>query len=162
MQNSVVPDGLLFTLTILIIVKMKHIFLPSMHNFVLQSEKPKRSPNGNFNTYRCSNCGIEGKQYTDEKAVIIVSKNYPAKMISNCPIEPKEFVGLKIKITEVWSLGSQWNNIKKDTIHMIVPSPQGKINGDRGVWVKGVGEPVKIFFDEFEFVETTFKRNKFN
>jgi hypothetical protein len=61
-------------------------------------------------------------------------------------------------ITRCDANGPQFKNIMSRSIHRIVTPPEKYINGDRGVWIQGIREPVKVLNNEFIFV--TLERTK--
>lgn len=130
------------------------IFLPSIHSFEKISTK-EDSHGEKYDLCRCKKCGLEGRKYDNENCVTILRK-YTDKQIHLCDSDLKycadPFVGKHIKITQCNAFGARYNNCKPNTFHTIIEPPFGYRNGDRGVYVKGVCEPVKVFFDEFVFV----------
>lgn len=94
-------------------------------------------------SYRCELCGITGKSYFI--GTISVQERYWNKL-TRCP-------GLKtikrIKVTECRAVGRQFQNLTTGSVHDVIPPPAGE-NAKNGVWVQGVGEPVKLLFGEFE------------
>lgn len=94
----------------------------------------------------CERCGIVGKQYN--LAEIQISTKYSKKMAESCPYaEPNQTK--RIKITNCYATGRQFANLVADSEHDIIETPKGQKIDNRGVWVMGVGEPVKILNDEF-------------
>lgn len=59
----------------------------------------------------------------------------------------------KIKITNCRAVGTPFANLLPGTEHIVIKPPYPKKNDDRGVWVMGVGEPVKVLRYEFEIIE---------
>lgn len=59
----------------------------------------------------------------------------------------------KIRITECHAVGSPFANLLPGTEHDVIKPPHPKKNDERGVWVMGVGEPVKVLRHEFEIIE---------
>lgn len=62
------------------------------------------------------------------------------------------YVGKQIKIKKCWTLGHEYNKLFPKSIHTVVPPLKGERNGDEGIWVNGTNAPVKVFFDEFDFL----------
>lgn len=60
--------------------------------------------------------------------------------------------GVSIVITDCRACGKQFENLLKDSVHTVIPAPEGEKEDSRGVWVMGVGEPVKVLNGEFLFV----------
>lgn len=115
-----------------------------------------------YDILKCSKCSMEGKRYGVSENLTISGK-YPNSQIQYCIEDPKqmkdEFTGKLVKITECIASGLQFEELTPGSIHRIVTPPNGEVNGDRGVWVMGVGEPVKILFNEYN--EFSFKRTRF-
>jgi len=55
----------------------------------------------------------------------------------------------KIKIIECYAVGDAFANMTPNSIHEVLPTPKDDENEDLGVWVMGVGEPVKLLAREF-------------
>ena len=62
------------------------------------------------------------------------------------------WIGKRIKIDYITSYNPCFDNCKPGTTHIVIEPPPGKLNGDGGVWIQGVGELVKILFCEFKQV----------
>ena len=58
----------------------------------------------------------------------------------------------QIKITTCSAVGAHFANLTPGSVHDIIKPPAG-YNRERGEWVMGVGEPVKVLFSEFIYVE---------
>lgn len=56
----------------------------------------------------------------------------------------------RIQITGCRAFGKQFENLKHGTIHELCDPPEGYIQGERGYWVMGVGEPVLVLYGEFK------------
>ena len=97
-------------------------------------------------SYRCELCGITGKSYAIGS--ITVPEKFSAKLY-RCP-------GLKItkkvKVTNCRAVGRQFQNLTPGSVHDVVIPPLGE-SDKNGVWVQGVGEPVKLLFGEFEYLK---------
>jgi hypothetical protein len=99
-----------------------------------------------WDVYRCSLCGLIAKMYSF--GVLTVDNRYKNKAL-NCP---KTTAPSKIRITKCNAVGRVFGNLQPKSIHDVIDPPEGK-NNSGGVWVMGVGEPVKVLFEEFEIVE---------
>ena len=141
---------------------MKRVSLNSVHDFrkvnlVTQKESGGRM----FDMLKCSKCGIKGKRYGVDE-VIMVSNSYSDKKIKECDgslkkeleCGPDEYVGRKIKVGHVTVMNSAFDNLKPGTEHQVIVPPPDKLNGERGIWLQGIGEPVMLLFGEFVFVDT--------
>ena len=58
----------------------------------------------------------------------------------------------QIKVTECRAYGPQFANLTPGSVHDVIPAPPGYENSG-GVWVEGVGEPVKLLDGEYMRVE---------
>jgi len=115
------------------------------HNFEKQNMMTKFDRRGSYDEFKCSLCGLSGKAY-NLKEVFVSEKS--AKKAHNCP---KANTPIKIQITQCGAFGKLFKNLIPRSIHYVVPTPEGHDNSG-GVWVMGVGEPVKVLFDEYEVV----------
>lgn len=60
----------------------------------------------------------------------------------------------KIKITNCKAFGEMFKNLTPGSIHEVIEAPKEYKNSKiKGVWVMGVGEPVKVLDNEFEYVK---------
>lgn len=63
-------------------------------------------------------------------------------------------VGRSIRIIHCRANGPQFKNLMDGSLHVTVETPTNQDKIDyTGVWVMGVGEPVKVLNDEFEYVD---------
>jgi hypothetical protein len=99
----------------------------------------------------CKNCGMKGKRYGFE--FVEVSNIYKERNVHLCPKARLVFLPKKIKITHCGAHGRSFENLLTGSIHEVVTPPQGYINDHTGVWVMGVGEPVKVLTSEFIKIE---------
>ncbi|MBD5231818.1 MAG: hypothetical protein HDS66_06680 [Bacteroidales bacterium] len=97
-------------------------------------------------SYRCELCGITGKSYA--LGSITVPEQYRNKL-NRCPgLKPIK----RIKVTVCRAVGPQFQNLTPGSVHDVITPPAGE-NSKNGVWVQGVGEPVKLLFGEFEHLK---------
>jgi hypothetical protein len=59
----------------------------------------------------------------------------------------------KIKIIQCEAFGNRFSNLTPGSIHVTVDAPKPLVEKADGVWVMGVGEPVKVLNGEYEIVE---------
>lgn len=104
------------------------------------------SKKGDYDQLKCSYCGLSGRSY--KLGVIEVRPEKRAVPI--CPKAPKMDLPKQIRITKCHGNGPQFRNLAPDSVHDLVEPPPGYSHDPMGVWVQGVGEPVKVLFDEFE------------
>ena len=100
---------------------------------------------GAYDHYRCKNCGIEGKSYS--LGLIEVSVCYKDKL-AHCPNAKHT----KVKVVHCNAAGKVFAKFTPGSIHDIIEAPDGE-DRSRGEWVKGVGEPVLLLYDEFTYVD---------
>lgn len=97
-----------------------------------------------FDVLKCA-CGLKGKSYS--LSTINIPGNYSRKRVDRCPLAPKNEVG-RIKITFCEASGPQFQNLTPGSEHDIIETPAGE-HANNGVWVMGVGEPVKVLRREY-------------
>jgi len=127
---------------------MKTIDLSNtIHRFEKQNLITVIGKKTNYDILKCTKCGIKGKRYGISNEIILDGRTANNKII-NCDGSSKV---QKIKITNCTANGRQFSNLIPGSIHDVIIPPKGYKNGDRGYWVMGVGEPVLVLFNEFEF-----------
>lgn len=104
-----------------------------------------------YDAYACEQCGIKGKSYQFGR--IVVAETYSQEKVNKCEKMPEYKVPLRIKITRFTGHGKVFGNMLIDSVHEVVPAPVGYVNDYTGVWVMGVGEPVRVLPYEFSVVE---------
>lgn len=99
-----------------------------------------------YDIFKCKNCGLQGKSFCLGELEVHGNIKNP----ESCRKAP---VSVKIRITRCTAYGPQFENLTNNSIHEIVNPPEDKKeqhpNGKGGVWVMGVGEPVRVLFGEF-------------
>ncbi|MBO6225848.1 MAG: hypothetical protein J6N72_10460 [Psychrobacter sp.] len=95
----------------------------------------------------CEKCGIKGKRYN--LAELEVDKRYKKEKVLSCPYAALDAIPKIIKVTECRAYGSTFANIKNGNEYEVVTPPDGFANDSSGVWVMGVGEPVKLLANEY-------------
>ena len=93
----------------------------------------------------CKNCGMKGRRY--DFTTVEVSEKYKCENVHKCPKAVK--LPEKVKVIRCTAYNKAFSNILPDTIHEVVTPPNGYKNDHTGVWVMGVGEPVKLLASEF-------------
>lgn len=99
-----------------------------------------------YDNYQCRHCGLKGKMVSF--GLLQISERF-RKKFERCS-GTKEVA--KIRIINCIAVGSQFSNLIPGSIHNIIDTPEGEDNNG-GVWVMGVGEPVKVLYQEFEFIQ---------
>lgn len=69
-----------------------------------------------------------------------------------CPKAAATSVPVEIKIDFCHANGPQFRNLRPGSIHRVVTPPDGYKNDHTGMWVMGVGEPVKVLTEEFSVI----------
>lgn len=113
------------------------------HKFEKQNLVTMFDRQGQYDVYKCSACGLSGKA-RDLASVSVSGSN--KKRVLNCP---KAVLVRRIRIINCSAYGKAFENLKPGSIHDVISPPAGHDNS-RGVWVMGVGEPVKVLFGEYE------------
>ena len=110
--------------------------------------------NGCSDQYVCKDCGLKG-----ERKVLVgdmISVSGPKDKIEKCNGKKlgksNSLVGRKVRVTNFTGFGSAFGNIVNGSIHEIVETPSNP-GTKPGVWVMGIGEPVKLLDFEYEFVD---------
>ena len=135
---------------------MKRIdLLSTIHDFRKTNLVTKFSNDlGSYDEYKCTKCGLKGRRYGLSE-YLTVTDSYSDSKINNCTGEIKkdEYVGRLIKVIRCNAAGGSFLNMTPNSIHRIISPPEGYVNGDRGVWVQGIEEPVKLLYNEFDFLK---------
>lgn len=98
-----------------------------------------------YDTYQCRKCGLKAKMVSFGELLI---SERSRKKFESC-IEMKR--ASQIRIIDCCAVGPQFANLTPGSIHDIINPPAGYDNKG-GVWVMGVGEPVKVLLREFEYI----------
>ena len=101
---------------------------------------------GCYDVYRCKHCGIEGKSY--RLGFVDILERY-AKRVYICT---RQRLVNSLRVIHCNAFGNQFGNLTDGSVHSIIDPPEGQDN-QRGEWVMGVGEPVLLLYNEFEYVE---------
>lgn len=74
--------------------------------------------------------------------------------------------GIKIKVTNIQAFGKAFQGIKTGDILDVIDNSKNDPNPDRGIWVWGNGEPIKLLkcdgYNEYEFYSNEHYSNKTN
>lgn len=119
------------------------------HNWEKQNLVTLFNNSGQYDIYKCRDCGITGK--SQSLGTIHLKGTYSKSKVQNCPGRNTSKL-TKIKITYCHANGKVFENLTPGSEHEIVTPPKGYKNYEGGVWVMGVGEPVKVLNEEFEFI----------
>lgn len=100
-----------------------------------------------FDEMVCKNCKMKGRRFGFES--VEVSENYKFENVHLCPKAKPIEIPEKVKVTNCTASGKSFGNLTPNSIHQVVTPPSGYKNDHTGVWVMGVGEPVKLLSNEF-------------
>lgn len=102
---------------------------------------------GGYDNLKCKLCGLKARrQRLDGTA--LVSSSYSHSKANNCPNQ-KPVESSRVRVIRCGAFGKIFSNLTPGSEHNVVPTPKGERAGG-GVWVMGVGEPVKLINGEFE------------
>jgi hypothetical protein len=99
--------------------------------------------NGSYDILKCKHCGIQGK--TSSLWTIKLKGSYSKEKVYNCPHNQ---TAKRIKITLCTAMGKVFSNLTPGSEHNVIAPPEAYAN-DKGTWIMGVGEPVKVLPNEF-------------
>ena len=99
---------------------------------------------GAHDEYRCD-CGLTGKSY--KLGIIRINPTTETSKILDCPLRSSG-AGQMIEITFCTGQNKEFANLTTGSKHQIIAPPKGQ-NNNRGVWVMGVTEPVKVLDGEY-------------
>lgn len=103
----------------------------------------------------CDKCGIKGKRYN--LAEVEIDGRYSEAKVLSCPfseISNDNTTAQKVKVIKCDAFGKAFANMTKDSEHDVVTPPDGYQNDHKGVWVMGVGEPIKLLNGEYTVVSS--------
>jgi len=126
--------------------------LNKLHKWQLVSDELDEN---SFKQYTCLNCKMKAKK-KDGCKYFTLDDCYSRHQIDGCNVREDKYLGQLIQITEIKQQAVFiFENCKPKSIHKIVtPLIPDYKNGDRGVWIDGVGAKVKLAWDEFHFVDS--------
>lgn len=117
----------------------------SGHDFKKQNLVTERDSRGLHDRYKCKHCGLEGKSRS--------LGNVSVRRNKKCSYVPPVPVIKKIEVIECRAVGKHFSNLKPKSQHKTVKAPPPYKDDDTGVWVMGVGEPVKLLNYEFKIIQ---------
>lgn len=106
--------------------------------------------NKHFDIMKCKKCGITGR--TTSLAEISLKGSYAHDNVYFCKGNRINDVPVEIQIKKVHAFGPAFKNLSPGSNHIVIEPPKGYKNDHTGVWIMGVGEPVKVLSDEFTIV----------
>jgi len=132
-----------------------------IHSFKKRNNMTQSDSGGSYDLYECEHCRISGKRRGLAEYILVA----PSPKIHQCngrgivSVAPNK----RVEVVRCMAHGLQFENMTPRSIHTIIDPPEGeKPNGINGVWVMGVGEPIKLLFDEYiDYVSRKLVRTKF-
>lgn len=104
-----------------------------------------------YDILKCSQCGLQGK--TINISTISLKGSYKKESVYSCTGRPRENnLPQKIRIIKCVAIGECFSNLIPGSEHEVVEPPLPYKNDERGLWVMGVGEPVKVLTSEFKII----------
>lgn len=103
---------------------------------------------GSYDSIKCKLCGMKGKRRSFNS--IEVAGTYSDKRVLEC-IKDRTTEG-RVKVIRCETNGHIFSNLTPGSEHDIVPAPKGVPDNLPGVWVPGIGEPVKLLEGEYELL----------
>lgn len=100
-----------------------------------------------FDEMVCKNCGMKGKRFGFES--VEVSERYKIESVNLCPKSAPVKIPTKITIKKCYANGKIFSNLTPGSVHEVVTPPLNYKNDHTGVWVMGLGEPVKVLASEY-------------
>jgi len=106
-----------------------------------------------FDEYECTTCGMKGRRYGVSNYAT-VANTYSDNLVNNCRLPKTDnYIGRLIKIQQCNASNPAFANLTNKSMHRIIKPPEGYANGGNGVWVQGIGEPVKVLNNEFIYLK---------
>lgn len=102
-----------------------------------------------FDNVVCKNCGMKGRRIGIGFEFIEVPEKYKNADVELCPKAQPFNLPVTVKVIKCEAHGKQFANLTPGSVHDVVTPPNGYQNDHTGVWVMGVGEPVKLLTREF-------------
>ena len=109
------------------------------------------SRKGGYDKLQCKNCGIKAKRFTLGR--VEIPETYKREKAFRCPKAVSKEAPKKIKVIFCTAHGKAFGNIIPESEHEVITPPQGYKNDRTGVWVMGVGEPVKLLSNEYKEID---------
>lgn len=116
------------------------------HKFVKKNLVTKYNSRGTFDEYECERCGLKARSY---KLGFLELDQRQRSKFYKCP---NMQVKKRLRIRQVNAHGEQFIFLTPGSEHDIIAPPLGQ-NSSRGEWVQGVGEPVLVLFEEFDYID---------
>jgi hypothetical protein len=95
----------------------------------------------------CKNCKMKGRRHGF--TTVEVSETYKVADVHDCPKAKPIEVPEIVMVTRCTAQGKLFENLVPESVHDVVEPPTGEKNDRKGVWVMGVGGPVKLLVGEY-------------
>jgi hypothetical protein len=99
---------------------------------------------GHYDAYECEHCKLKGKS----RSLGALEVRAERKCTNTAPLKNDGIK--KIRIISCNAVGKQFSNLTPESEHVVIPAPKPYKDDNGGVWVMGVGEPVKVLNSEFD------------
>lgn len=122
------------------------------HNFSKQNLVTISSKkHGGHDVLKCTICGLTAK--TTQLGYAKADPGQSSNKITNCNFDPNKqsLIGKTIIITRCTAQGASFANLTPGSKHQVATPAPGYQNDMSGVWIMGVGEPVKVLNEEFKW-----------
>jgi len=110
------------------------------HDFRKVNLVTQKDSIGMYDLHQCTICGIKTKRSGFSPPISRAKCKEQIAVIE---------IPLQIRITGVQAVNSAFANLIPNSIHETVVPPEPYKDDHKGVWVMGVGEPVKVLNGEF-------------
>lgn len=103
-----------------------------------------------YDILKCKDCGIVAK--TTSLTAIELKGSYSSQKVYHCLGEYKRNA-VRIKVTQCGANGKAFENLLPNSEHEVITPPDGYVNNHTGLWVMGIGEPVRLLPHEYVVIE---------
>lgn len=122
----------------------------SAHKWEKQNLVTIKGRDGLYDLVTCSQCGMKGKRFSLYS--VKVTGRYSLENVVRCPKAPETAIPQRVEVIRCTAQGSQFNNLSPKSQHDVVTPPSPYKNDHTGVWVMGIGEPVKLLRSEYKTI----------
>jgi len=125
------------------------------HEFEKEQLIVKSDSSGTYVVYKCKRCGLGARKYKDSDLLIVRSrKKLTDEQLLRCSKEIISIPAKRIRVLHKPNIANPaFDNLIVGSEHECIPPPPGQPNRLPGVWVNGIGEPVKLLNGEFEWID---------
>lgn len=122
----------------------------SRHSWQKQNLVTIKGRRGHYDLVVCANCKMKGRRYGFE--TVEVAETYKVDNVYLCPKAPTEQKAKQVRVLYCMAQGRQFANLTPGSIHEVVTAPEPYKDDHKGLWVMGIGEPVKLLNGEFDII----------